>query len=586
VNRQKAAPIFVIIGNPPYNAGQVNENDNNKNRKYRVVDQWVAKRYAADSKATNKNALSDPYVKAFAWATERLRNQPQGIIAFVTNNGFLDGIAFDGMRQQFSKDFSSLYLLDLGGNVRKNPKISGTTHNVFGIQVGVCITFLVKKQSTESAHLYYARVDEFWRKEQKYKFLEKHDYYSTILWQEIRPNKNHIWLTDGLQKEFEGFIALGNKEQKTIDQEAEGVIFKIFSNGVKTNRDTWAYNFSSNELARNIRKMIEVYNDHILKWKSLTEKPNIDNFVSYDSTKISWSRDLKLDLDRCKSAEFSKEKIRASLYRPFTKNYLFFDRIMNEEVYVFPSIFPSESSEKENQVICLSGLGSNKPFQALATDWIPCLDLLEKTQCFPFYTYTEDGENRRENLTNWALDAFRQHYQDANINKWDIFYYVYGLLHHEEYRQKYAANLKRELPRIPYAPDFWTYSQAGKQLTELHIHYEQQPEFPLTRIYAPDQPHNWEVKKMRLNKDKTAILYNDWLTLNGIPPEVFEYRLGNRSALEWVIEQYQVKTDARSGIVNDPNDTENPQAIIRLIGQVIQVSLETVKIVKGLPALT
>lgn len=259
--------------------------------------------------------------------------------------------------------------------------------------------------------------------------------------------------------------------------------------------------------------------------------------------------------------------------------------MFNERVYVFPSIFPSELSERENQVICLSGLGSNKPFQALATDRIPCLDLLEKTQCFPFYTYTEDGQNRRENLTDWALGAFRQHYQDANINKWDLFYYVYGLLHHAEYRQKYAVNLKRELPRIPCAPDFWTYSQAGKQLAELHIHYEQQPEFPLTRIYAPDQPYNWEVKKIRLNKEKTAILYNDWLTLNGIPPEVFNYRLGNRSALEWIIEQYQVKTDARSGIVNDPNDPENPQAIIKLIGQVIQISLETVKIVQALPAL-
>lgn len=586
VNRQKAAPIFVIIGNPPYNAGQANENDNNKNRKYRVVDRWVAERYAADSQATNKNALSDPYVKAFAWATERLRHQPQGIIAFVTNNGFLDGIAFDGMRRQFAKDFSSIYLLDLGGNVRKNPKISGTTHNVFGIQVGVCITFLVKRPAAEPTHFYYARIDEFWRKEQKYKFLEQHDHYLTVNWQEITPNKNHIWLTDGLQNEFEDFIALGSKEQKAIGQEAESVIFKTFSNGVKTNRDIWVYNFSISELTANIYKMIEVYNDHVLKWNSLAEKQKIDDFVSYDDSKISWSRDLKLDLERCKSAQFSKEKIRLSLYRPFSIKYLFFDRIMNEEVYVFPSIFPNELSEKENKTICLSGLGSNKPFHTLATNKIPCLDSLEKTQCFPFYTYTEDGQNRRENLTDWALGAFRQYYHDTAISKWDIFYYVYGCLHNEEYRQKYAANLKRELPRIPYAPDFWAYSQAGKQLAELHIDYEQQPEFPLTRIYASDQPHHWAVKKMQLNKDKTAIIYNDWLTLNGIPSEAFDYRLGNRSALEWVIEQYQVKTDARSSIINDPNDPERPQAIIQLISQVIQVSVETVKIVKALPALT
>ncbi|MDQ5908469.1 MAG: hypothetical protein QG599_560 [Pseudomonadota bacterium] len=243
VNRQKAAPIFVIIGNPPYNAGQVNENDNNKNRKYRVVDQWVAKHYAANSKATNKNALSDPYVKAFAWATERLRQQPQGIIAFVTNNGFLDGIAFDGMRQQLARDFSSLYLLDLGGNVRKNPKLSGTTHNVFGIQVGVCITLLVKNPTAEAARLYYARVDEHWRKEQKYQFLETHDSCTSIDWQEVKPHKQHVWLTDGLKDEFDDFISLGNKEQKANTQEAEGVVFKFYSRGVATSRVTWAYYF-------------------------------------------------------------------------------------------------------------------------------------------------------------------------------------------------------------------------------------------------------------------------------------------------------------------------------------------------------
>ena len=586
VNRQKAAPIFVIIGNPPYNAGQANENDNNKNRKYRVVDRWVAERYAADSQATNKNALSDPYVKAFAWATERLRNQPQGIIAFVTNNGFLEGIAFDGMRRRFAQDFSSIHLLDLGGNVRKNPKISGTTHNVFGIQVGVCITFLVKRPATEPTRFYYARVDEFWRKKQKYEFLEKHDHYSTVEWREIIPDKNHIWLTDGLQTEFEDFIAFGSKEQKLTSQEAENVIFKNFSNGVKTNRDIWVYNFSASELSVNVRKMIEVYNDHVLKWNSLTEKPKIDDFVAYDDTKISWGEGLKNFLSRGRKSEFNQEKIRVSLYRPFVKSNLYFDRMLNERVYVFPSIFPNILSEKENKVICLSGLGSNKPFHALATDRIPCFDLLEKTQCFPFYTYTEDGQHRRENLTDWALNAFRQHYQDAAISKWDIFYYVYGLLHNEEYRQKYAANLKREFPRLPYAPDFQVYNEAGQQLAELHIHYEQQPEFPLTRIYAPDQPHDWEVKKMQLNKDKTAIIYNHWLTLNGIPPEAFDYRLGHRSALEWVIEQYQVKTDARSGIVNDPNDPEKPQTIIKRIGQVIQVSVETVRIVKELPALT
>jgi predicted helicase len=234
----------------------------------------------------------------------------------------------------------------------------------------------------------------------------------------------------------------------------------------------------------------------------------------------------------------------------------------------------------------VSGIGSNKPFQSLIVNIIPCLDLLEKNQCFPFYIYSEDGQHRQENVTDWALDQFRQRYSDATIEKWDIFYYVYGALHNQAYRQKYAANLRRELPRIPHAPDlqtFRSYSESGKKLAELHLNYEQHAEYPLTRIYAPDQPHNWEVQKMKLNKDKTAIIYNDWLTLSGIPKEAFEYCLGNRSALEWVIEQYQVKTDSRSGIVNNPNRDDDPQYIVRLLGQVIQVSLETVKIVKELP---
>lgn len=592
VNKQKKAPIFVIIGNPPYNIGQVNENDNNKNRKYDKVDKWVSYYYAANSKATNKNALSDPYVKAFIWATERLKQQSDGIIAFVSNNGFLEGIAFDGMRKKLAEEFSSIYLLDLSGNVRKNPKLSGTTHNVFGIQVGVCISLLVKKRNknAEPTKIYYARVDEFWRKEQKYEFLDKHNYYLNIEWCQINPDKNYNWLTTNLQSDFESFISLGNKEKKISNKQIESVIFKIYSNGVKTNRDTWVYNFSCDELVKNVQQTINVYNEHVLKWNNLTEKYNVDDFVSYDDKKISWSRDLKADLLRCRYATFKKSKIRTSLYRPYTKQFLFFDRIMNEEVYVFSSIFPNDLSEKENQVICLPSLGGRTSYWCICTNVIPNLSIvtIDANQCFPFYTYSEDGQHRQENITNWAWMYLCRNYKDQSITKWDIFYYVYGILHNQEYRQKYAANLRRELPRIPFAPDlatFQAYSQAGKQLAELHLNYEQHEEYSLTRIYTPDQSHHWEVQKMKLNKDKTAIIYNDWLTLSGIPQETFEYRLGNRSALEWIIDQYQIKADSRSGIVNDPNRYDDPQYIIRLIGQVIQISVETVKIVKSLPSL-
>ena len=527
-------------------------------------------------------------MKAFAWATERMRQQPQGIVAFVTNNGFLDGIAFDGMRRQLAEAFASLYFLDLRGNVRKHPKLSGTTHNVFGIQVGVSIAFLVKKPSLEPAKIYFARTGEDWRKEQKYEFLEQQRCYANIQWREIQPDSNHTWLTDGLSDDFTGFIPLGSKEQKASRQQSEGVMFKVFSNGVKTNRDAWTYHFNRDALVANIGRTIETYNEQVFKWNCLTIKPNVDDFVLYDNKKISWSSTLKIRLQGNNMANYDENNIRISLYRPFAKQWLYFDPFFADRRGQFPKIFPTIDIEQENKVICVTDKGSEKPFMTLMSTAIVDLHLVgagSSTQAFPFYIYSEDGRHRQENLTDWALAAFREHYQDPTIDKWDIFYYVYGLLHNEDYRRQYAANLRRELPRIPCAPDFWAYRQAGKQLADWHVNYERQPEYPLTKTYTPDRPHDWKVQKMRLNRDKTAIVYNDWLTLGGIPPEAFAYRLGNRSALDWVIEHYQVKTDPRSGIVNDPNRPDDPQYIVRLLGQVVQVSVATVKIVQGLPAL-
>jgi predicted helicase len=259
---------------------------------------------------------------------------------------------------------------------------------------------------------------------------------------------------------------------------------------------------------------------------------------------------------------------------------------LNDEVYQFPGFFPVP--ETQNTAICLTDRGSEKPFMVLMTDKIADLHIVGagcSAQCFPFYTYNEDGTNRRENITDWALAKFRAHYRDDAITKWDIFHYVYALLHHPDYRQTYAANLRRELPRIPFVEDFWGFAKAGAQLAEIHVNYEQQPEYPLKFIENLDESLNWRVEKMRLSRDKTQLKCNDFLTLAGIPPETFEYKLGNRAALDWVIDQYQVKTDKRSGIVNDPNNLDDEQYIVRLIGQVITVSLETVKIVKSLPEL-
>ena len=590
VKRQKAADMFVVIGNPPYNAWQVNENDNNKNRKYETMDALLKETYSQDSKARNKNALSDPYVKAILWASKRIGKE--GVVAFVTNNGFLDGIAFDGMRKHLAQDFNAIYILNLGGNVRQNPKLSGTTHNVFGIQVGVSINLFIKKSTTSTnpkpVELFYARVGEFWRKEEKYNYLDSNQHYQNIDWQQVTPDSRYTWLTEGLHAEFETFIPIGTKEAKAKKGTATDVIFKTYSAGVKTNRDAWAHNFNRDVLTENILRMSDTYNTEVDRWKRQENQReiNIDDFVVYDDTKISWSRDLKVKLKRGTIAEYEQYKVRTSVYRPFTKSNLYFDRTINDVVYVFPSIFPTSETETENRVICLKALGSKKSFHCLMTQQLADVHLTGDSQCFPFYTYNEDGTNRQENITDWALSEFRNHYNDDTITKWDIFHYNYALLHHPTYREKYEMNLKRDLPHIPFAEDFWGFANAGAALADLHINYESVPKYDgLEDIETEGMTVAWRVEKMRLSKDKTQLKYNDFLTLDGIPSEVYDYRLGNRSALEWVIDQYRVKVDKRSGIVNDPNREDQPRYIVDLIARVISVSLQTVEIVEGLPPL-
>ena len=590
VEKQKETPMFVVIGNPPYNAGQVNENDNNKNRKYETMDKRVRETYSQDSKATNKNALSDPYVKAIRWASDRIGEE--GVVALVTNNGFLDGVAFDGMRKHLAQDFAKIYHIDLKGNARtsgeRRRKEGG---NIFDnqIRVGVGITFFIKKAGTisRSAEIWLYSVDDYLKASEKQQLLTDFGDYTNIPMKQTTIDEKHTWLTEGLHAEFDTFMPMGTKTAKAIKAAATDVIFKTYSNGVKTNRDAWAFNFNPDALTENIERMFETYSTEVDRWQRQGNKEiNLDDFVVYDDTKIKWSSGLKSKLKSGRTTHFAEEKARLSLYRPFVETNLYFDRMMTECVYVFPSIFPISDTEKENRVICVSGIGSNKPFHTLIAGLIPCVDILEKTQCFPFYTYDEDGTNRRENITDWALAHFRTHYEDDTITKWDIFHYTYGLLHHPVYREKYQANLKRDLPHTPFAEDFWGFTKAGERLADLHVNYEFQPEYDkLKFIQTPDVPLNWRVDKMKLSKDKTSLIYNDFLTLSGIPPKVFNYRLGTRSALEWIINQYCVKIDKRSGIVNDPNRADDPQYIVKLIGKVITVSLETAKVVDGLPAL-
>ena len=437
------------------------------------------------------------------------------------------------------------------------------------------------------ATIHYARLDEFWRKTEKYAFLEEQGHVGNVEWQLIAPDKHYLWLTEGMHDEFETFLPMGTEETKAGQE--ENSIFTLFSNGVKSNRDTWVYNYSQEQLAINIQKLIRTYNDELLRWQKTVSTSSVDDFVTNDPELISWSEGLKASLQRQIVLSYDSANLRSALYRPFTQTYLYFDKRLNERRYQTPLIFPEQATD--NTVICVVN-HSQIPFVALLTNRVSCIDVGGRAgQCFPFYTYAEDGSNRRENITDWALAQFQQRYPPSPITqspltKWDIFHYVYALLHHPDYRTKYAANLRRELPRLPFVEDFWGFAAAGAELARLHVGYESQPEYRLDFVENPAKPLDWRVERMKLNKDKTSLVYNDFLTLAGIPPQVYEYKLGNRAALEWVIDQYQVSTDKRSGIVNDPNNPADPQHIVRLIGQVITVSLATVRIVNSLPSLT
>jgi predicted helicase len=620
INRQRAAPIRVIIANPPYNAGQVDENDNNKNRKYPELDRRVSVTYGAASRATLLRKLADPYIKAIRYASDRIGES--GVVCFVNNSSFVTENTFDGMRKELAKDFDEIYVLDMGGNVRKNPKLSGTTHNVFGIQVGVSINLFVRqpkpKAAARRATIRYHAVGRDWRKERKYQFLESTVDLKGVKWQRLDPDDKGNWITNETDEEFDAFLPIGSQEAKSGT--SVPTIFRTYSLGVSTNRDAVAYSFDAKRLAETVEQFAEDYNTELHRWQKKGKPKDVDNFVSYE--KVKWSRDLKLKLEREIEIEFSAKHVRDAIYRPFTKLKLYTDNpVVDREGTV--QFFPTNKSTQENRVLSLSDIGLRSPFSCLTTSLPSDLHLCASTdgfQCFPLFTYSEDGKQRRDNVTRGALTLFQIFYDDDRITREDVFHYVYALLHHPVYRTRYAENLKRDLPRIPFvgiaakakadapatfyplaaietmqgkakpahipktsAKLFHTFAAAGKALADLHVNYESAKEFPLQRHENKEVKLDWRVEAMKLSKDKASLVYNDFLTLSGIPAEVYDYRLGNRSALEWVIDQYRVTRDEKGKIASDPNRMDDEQYIVRLIGQVITVSLETVRIVTNLP---
>ncbi|MBE7525726.1 DEAD/DEAH box helicase [candidate division WWE3 bacterium] len=636
--KQKALDIRVIMGNPPYSAGQTSANDNNANIAYPKLDESIRTTYAAHSKSTLKNSLYDSYIRAIRWASNRIGDS--GAIGFVSGNGFIEKPVMNGMRKCLSDEFTNIYVLNLRGDIRKNMLSKGKAsegHNVFGSgsMSGIAITLLIKNPSTkkEYGQIYYHDIGDNLRKDEKFARISAFKSIDGIKkvngWQPITPDKHDDWIGQR-DDSFSVFISLGDKKNK------EAVtIFENYSNGTKTNRDAWCYNASKLTLIHNMQRMIEFYNSELMRYKdacnglSNDHYPDIDSFVSNDSTKISWSDNLKKSIKKQKTHSIESASFRHNLYRPFGKQWLYFDRNFNDRLGQMPRIFPDAAVD--NRVICVTGIGSRNGFSVYISDTLPDLNLLEAgAQCFPLKLYnsaqnesiqsddahadlfennqkisisTDDGYTIKDGITDAGLAYFQAAYPTETITKEDVFYYIYGLLHSEDYKQRYADNLSKELPRIPCvkkASEFLAFSQAGRDLAELHINYESVEPYPVNfaggKLFMNQfEDKDYRVEQMKFGKrgketDKTTVIYNHKITMTHIPLEAYEYVVNGKPALEWVMERQAVTKHKESGIVNDANDwaieTMHDAAYpLKLFQRVITVSLETIKIVKGLPRL-
>ena len=600
VEREQEAQITVIVGNPPYNMGQVNENDNNKNRKYDVVDGRIRATYAKSSTGTLKTKLYDPYVRFFRWASDRIGDN-DGCICFVSNNSFVHNNSFDGMRKHLARDFAAVYHIDLRGNVRENPGRSGTRYNVFGIQVGVGITVAIRRKGSRKHVVRYAAASEQDDRRAKLEWLAKCNSIPRVRWTTIRPDERHGWLGTRDTTEFQALPAISDKSARARANGAPKVLFLEYGPAINTARDATAYGFSRAQLVARIQRFRTNYNSEIdrlrraLRERSVdgaTIQEWIDEFVDYG--RLKWSLMLKQKLVRNREMRADARNLRAAMYRPFARRWLCYDDVLIDAPGIQQTTWPDDAHS--NRCIVVGDIGSRAASPGcLMVDRHADLHLCATTdlhQCFPFYVFDHDGSNQRENITDWSLGLFRAHFTAVSakspataakarkLTKWDIFHYVYAILHHPGYRSTFAENLKRELPRIPLAAtfaDFRAFVAAGESLASFHLHYDNdnvvkphklREEWRLVDDAGRKRPKSYRVDpKMKLSKDKTTLIVNDTLTLHDIPPDVFRYRLGNRSALEWVIDQYQVYTDPKTGQVSDANawgeEHDDPEYIVR-----------------------
>ncbi len=610
VERQQKAPLRIIMGNPPYSIGQKSANDNAQNQAYPILDKRIADTYSKFSQAVNNKSLYDGYIKAFRWSADRL-DKTGGIICFVSNGAWLDGNSTDGFRKAIEKEFTSIYVFNLRGNQRTSGELSRKEGGkIFGSgsRTPISITLLVKNPDlkTEKAIIHYHNVGEYLTREEKLKIVSNFKTFSNLKLTTLQPNPQGDWISMR-NDAFDNFIPLQDKNQS---------IFNFVTLGVGSNRDAWVYNFSKAELQKKIISTLEVYNKH-LKIENVT-KENINEKIDDNPKLISWSRGLKNDLLRKIKIEYSANYNRVVLYRPFTKLNHYFEKNLNEYLYQMPRIFPKNSHN--NLLINITGAGSTKDFSVLISDCLVDMQTLSNEQCFPLYYYEEnkatqkgmfddgitDEYIRRDAISDFILDRAKKLY-GKNVIKEDIFYYVYGFLHSKEYREMFANDLKKMLPRLPLVEetkDFWAFSKAGRSLAELHLNYENIAPYkaaivlinPLSITDTLKQANkseleylHYRVDKMRFPKknQKETIIYNNQITIDNIPAKVYEYVVNGKSAIEWIMERYQVSKHKESGITNNPNDwseeVNNPKYILNLLLSVINVSVQTVDIVNGLP---
>jgi predicted helicase len=558
IQKQNEKKIAVVIGNPPYNANQANENDNNKNREYPEIDKRIKDSFIKYSTA-QKTKLYDMYARFYRWAFDRLDSN--GIVAFVTNRSFIDSRTFDGFRKTIRQEFEAAYIIDTQSDVRANPKIAGTTHNIFGIQTGVAIMFLIKKdkRENETCKIHYIALDDFWRKEQKLQWLAEKP-LKDIPFEIIRPDKNNNWINLA-ENDFESLLSLCSKEVKA--GKSKEAIFEIYSTGISTNRDEWIIDFSKENLGNKMKYFTDYYH-------SLEGKTDVDF-----TTGIKWSRNLKQRFLRHLMEGFEIERIKRFNYRPFTFKSIYHSDVFIDEHGLTDSIFGYD-----NIAFCISGNGSSKSFQILGSKNIVDLHFTGDSQCLPLYRYDKNG-NRIDNITNWGLEQFTKHYENEDITKQDIFHYVYAILHNPDYRKKYELNLKREFPRIPFYDDFYKWAKWGESLMDLHINYENAEPYPLQTIESASKKTNPK-SRLKADKDSGSILLDENTELRGIPSEAWNYKLGNRSALEWILDQYQEKKPKDPTIAEKFNVyrfADYKEQVIDLLKRVCTVSVETMKIV-------